>query len=220
MYSPKLITYTIRSGGVDIVIALHKNRNCGKCITILSIISLITAFHILIALSVLCMPAIGMTANDWIEKGNAFYYQSRYNGAIMAYDKAIGINPRLAEAWNNKGLALEDMGKYDEAVKALDKAIEINPRLQEAWYNKGKALKGMGKNVEAVKAYDKAIEINPQNADAWHNKGNALLSLGKYYEAIKAFDKAIEIDPQDAKAWYNKRMINTMRLLNTLIDRQ
>ena len=135
-------------------------------------------------LAVLCMPAIGMTANDWVEKGNAFFYQSKYNGAIKTYDKAIEIDPRLEVAWNNKGQALRAIGKYDEAIKA----------------------------------FDKAIEINPQDADAWHNKGNALLSLRKYEEAIKAFDKAIEINPQDAKAWYNRRMLNTMRLLNALID--
>ena len=88
---------------------------------------------ILIVFAVLCIPAFGMTANDWVENGNAFFYQSRYDGAIKAYDKAIEENPQLVEAWNNKGLALEDMGKYDEAIKTLDKAIEINPRLAEAW---------------------------------------------------------------------------------------
>jgi len=76
----------------------------------------------------------------------------------------------------------------------------------------------MGNYDEAIKTLDKAIEINPRLAEAWYNKGNALLSLGKYEEAIKAFDKAIEINPQYAKAWNNRRMINTMRLLNALID--
>jgi tetratricopeptide (TPR) repeat protein len=166
------------------MIASHKTRNRSRCITILSISSLIITFHILIVFAVLCMPAIGMTANDWIEKGNAFFYQNKYNGAIKAYDKAIEINPRLAGAWNNKGLALEDIGKYDEAIKTLDKAIEINP----------------------------------QDADAWSNKGHALLILGKYAEAIKAFDKAIEINPQDTRARNDKSTINTIMLLNALIE--
>jgi tetratricopeptide (TPR) repeat protein len=196
----------------------HRMIDCSKNIKILPIISSITTFHILIVLAVLCMPAFGMTANDWVEKGNVFFYQSKYNGAIKAYDKAIEINPRLAGAWNNKGLTLEDIGKYDEAIKILDKAIEINPRLPEAWYNKGKALKGMGRYEEAIKAFDKAIEINPQDADSWSNKGHALFRLGKYGEAIKASDKAIEINPQDRNAENNKGTIDTMMLLNALIE--
>jgi tetratricopeptide (TPR) repeat protein len=81
---------------------------------------------ILIVFAVLCMPAFGMTANDWVEKGNAFFYQSRYDGAIQAYDKAIEETPQLVEAWNNKGLALEDMGKYDEAIKTDRKSTRLN----------------------------------------------------------------------------------------------
>jgi len=42
----------------------------------------------------------------------------RYNESIEALDRAISINPQLAEARFNKGMALYYQGKYEEAVSA------------------------------------------------------------------------------------------------------
>ncbi len=72
-------------------------------------------------LGVLCAPAFGQTtAIDWNDKGNVLVDQGKYDEAIKAYDRAIEINPQLAEVWNNKGLALYHQGKYSEAIQAYD----------------------------------------------------------------------------------------------------
>jgi Flp pilus assembly protein TadD len=41
----------------------------------------------------------------------ALFMQSKNGEAIQAFDKAIEINPQLAEAWNDKGMALMNLGK-------------------------------------------------------------------------------------------------------------
>jgi tetratricopeptide (TPR) repeat protein len=63
-----------------------------------------------------------MTAEDWWDKGNAFYDQSRY-------DEAIRLDPKDGEAWSNKGNFLISQGKYSEAVKACDEAIRLDSNL-------------------------------------------------------------------------------------------
>ena len=145
-----------------------------------------------------------VTAKVWYDKGYTLYNMGKYEEAIQAYDKAIEIDPRYADAWNNKGAVLENMGKYDEAIQACDKAIEINPQFADAWNNKGFALENMGRYDEAMQAYDKVIEIDPQFAYAWNNKGTVFYNFGKYDEAVQAYNKAIEINPLSADAWNGK----------------
>ena len=61
----------------------------------------------LMTLAVLCAPTFGQTtANDWINKGSALIQLGKYDEAVLAYDRAIEIDPQYAEAWNNKGDAL------------------------------------------------------------------------------------------------------------------
>ena len=66
--------------------------------------------------------------------------QSKYDEAILTYDKAIELDQSYVEAWNNKGFVLYNQGKYDEAVQAYDKAIQLDPKDAEPRYNKGVAL--------------------------------------------------------------------------------
>lgn len=171
------------------------------------------------------------TTKECLGYGLALYNKGKYDDAIKAFDKAIELNPQLADAWNNKGVSLKAQNKYDEAIVASDKAIELNPRLAKAWFNKGLALGYQGKYDEAIQAYNRSIEIDPEDADVCYNKGMALRLLGrntkadatlahakkklnskgndlfdleKYSEAIKAYDIALAADPKYMNAWINK----------------
>ena len=99
------------------------------------------------------------TAEDWFNEGLALHDQGNLDDAIAAYDKAINIDPNLAQAWSNKGATLHLQGKYDEAIQALDKAIQIDPQVAQAWYNKGIALEALGKTSESEATFAKAKEL-------------------------------------------------------------
>jgi tetratricopeptide (TPR) repeat protein len=126
------------------------------------------------------------------------------NYALVAFDKAIKIEPKYAVPWSGKGLALLELRKTKEAIKAFDKAIKLNPKDAYPWKGKGLALFELRKTKEAIKAFDKAIKLNPKDAYPWSGKGFALLKLRKTKEAIKAFDKAIKLNPKDAYPWSGK----------------
>ena len=70
----------------------------------------------------------------------------KYEEALKSYDKAIGLNPKDAEAWLNKGVTLSAMGMYKEALESYDKAIELGGKYGEmARHNKSVTLSRMGK---------------------------------------------------------------------------
>jgi len=118
--------------------------------------------------------------------------------ALVAFDKAIKINPKNAYPWSGKGIALLELNKAKEALKAFDKAIKLNPKDIMSCKGKGDALLKLNKTKEAFKAFDEAIKINPKNAYPWSGKGDALLELNRTKEAIKVFDEAIKINPKNA----------------------
>ena len=140
----------------------------------------------------------------WVNKGNAFYNQEKFEEAIEAYDEAIRLDPNNEYAWHSKGLALGELDRYNEAIEAYDETIRIDPENAPAWHNKGVALTDKKMYDKALQAYEKAIKLDPSNALTWNNKGVILNIKGNYNKAIEAFNKAIRLDPNDARPWSGK----------------
>ncbi len=140
---------------------------------------------------------------EWSNKGMSLVRLNRFEEALRSLEKAIEIDPLVANIWNNKGICLGNMSHLDEALKCLDMAIEIDPLSAYAWNNKGFWLGNMGRFDEALKCLDKAIQINPLYADAWNTRGTTLFNMGHIDEALISHKKAVEIDSRHGYAWNN-----------------
>jgi tetratricopeptide (TPR) repeat protein len=97
-------------------------------------------------------------------KGLALYYLGNYTGAIVYFDKALGIDPKLIAALGNTGLALDALGNYTGAILYYDKVLAIDPTDVHALTDKGAALRDLGNYTDAIKYYDKALSIDPKHA--------------------------------------------------------
>ncbi|MEW6620186.1 MAG: tetratricopeptide repeat protein, partial [bacterium] len=51
-------------------------------------------------------PSTVLTALDYLLRGNSWYDKNLYNQAISDYNRALEINPRLAEAYCGRGLPM------------------------------------------------------------------------------------------------------------------
>lgn len=118
--------------------------------------------------------------------GMCYENLGRHIEAIIAFDKALEINPKFTETWHGKGAALYKLGRFDSAIECFDKALEINPNFIEAWNNKGTALYNLGKRDSAIECFDKALKLNPEFTEARHNKRIALGSIGRHQGAIES----------------------------------
>ena len=87
---------------------------------------------------------------------------NRYEQAVAAYDRAIGIDPQSALAWCNRCNALINLTEYELALAASEKAINIDPQMREAWACKGSALRQLGRGVEADTALARAEVLGHQ----------------------------------------------------------
>jgi len=150
-------------------------------------------------------------AIDWNNKAGSLFKQGRVDEAIIAYDRAISLDPTHPIFWKNKAKALKAIGKDEESESAHELFESINaqkslkpPEDAISWNNKGYSLAEQGNHIEAVDAYNLAIKAHPNFADAWNNLGYSLAELGRIDEAITACFRAVEFKPEFAYSWIEK----------------
>ncbi len=94
---------------------------------------------------------------DWLRQGEALANQGRYAEALQHFDRAIALNPEVAEAWVFRGVMLLHLGEYHLALASCDRAIQLVPDNQEAWIFRGVALHRLGSYQSAYASYQRAI---------------------------------------------------------------
>ena len=136
--------------------------------------------------------------------GTAYWYQRRFNDAILSYRRALGLNPDYVDAYNNLGNVYKDLGNLDEAMTCYRRALELKPDYADARTNLGSiySLKP-GFLDEAVACYREALKYQPDNSAAYNNLGNALSNQGKIDEALECYRAAYAKDPENAVALSN-----------------
>ena len=126
-----------------------------------------------------------MTSNDhnsWYSIGNSSAKDGNHEDALIAYEKALEIDPKHVSAWNNKGIVLSRLKQFEEAISCYDKAIELSPEYANAWYNKANALRHFAQSLvdkanddrtNAPKIVNKSISLFDA-ADKCYDIGNTL----------------------------------------------
>jgi tetratricopeptide (TPR) repeat protein len=157
-------------------------------------------------------PRVTENALDHLNRGKDLFAESKFDGAIAEFDKALAINKDLAEAYYFRGYAYDNKGDYDRAIADYTEAIRIDPNYYNAYNNRGTAYNRKGDYDRAIADLTSAIRIDPNGAAAYFNRGDAYYNKGDYDRAIADYTSAIRIDPNFADtynnrgaAYYNKR---------------
>ena len=91
--------------------------------------------------------------------GNDYVDQGDYDKAISEYNKAIEINPKLAELYYNRGNAYYQQGNLDQAISDFTKAIELNPAFGMAYYYRSAAYAKEGNYDKSTEDIDRTKEL-------------------------------------------------------------
>jgi tetratricopeptide (TPR) repeat protein len=137
-------------------------------------------------------------------RGKAYQAQEKYDQALLDYNKAIEIDPKIVDTYNNRGNIYQGMGNFDQAISDYGRALEIEPLNGEAYYGRANAWLRKGDFAQAIADFNKAIEIRPDNLKAYNDRGNAYFTQRQYDQAISDYTKAIHIDPRDASLYLNR----------------
>ena len=79
--------------------------------------------------------------------------------ALADYDRAIELDPDLAQAYYNRGNTYAELQEHAAALADYDRATELDPDLAQAYYSKACAF---------------ALQVNTQAASEWLKQSRAL----------------------------------------------
>ena len=99
---------------------------------------------------------------------------ARHDKALADFQKALDLDPFLADAYINRGKVFLATGNPDAAIPELSRAISLRPDSFIAFGNRGNAWFAKGDRKRAIEDYDRALAIHPQYLTARENREKVL----------------------------------------------
>src|SRR5438552_2699666 len=104
--------------------------------------------------------------------------RGEFAAARDSFDRAIALDPDVAEFHLHRGRTLFHLGDCVAAAEACARAIALRPDASEAHYHLGQARHEMRQWDAAAASYRQALTLNPRHARAQHQLGLVLKHLG------------------------------------------
>jgi adenylate cyclase len=104
---------------------------------------------------------------------------------LASADKALSLDPRLAEAQAARAEALRVANRLEDATAAFEQALALDPNSFEANLAFARHLRGTGQLEESAEHFIRALEIQPDDFQSPILLESILLSLGRKDEADK-----------------------------------
>jgi adenylate cyclase len=136
-------------------------------------------------------------ANFFLKLGAACFFTGRTDEAIEAANKAVNLDPGVAEYHFFLGITLIAAGKSGEALTELDKAVSLSQNPSRYIGNRAIALVNTGKIEEAVASVKDLVSSRPDDADGYECLIIVLCLLGRHEEALEVAQKTatLQIGP-------------------------
>lgn len=140
-----------------------------------------------------CVLADSMT---WTAIRGAAEPAATMKQAIEVVNKALELDPNLADAYASKGLILMHSGEIREGLRCLQRAVELNPGYSHAYNLLGRALYSFGRIPEALAAIDKSVDLDPVSMIAYTGSGDAYYFARQYEKSVMHYRMSLELDPR------------------------
>jgi tetratricopeptide (TPR) repeat protein len=112
--------------------------------------------------------------------------------AIVAYRRALFVNPTAYWSIVNLGKALMQLSSWQDAVEQFYRAIEIDPHKIDTYYYLGETLSAQELWTEAIGIYRHARQID----------SDSTFVFGKLQDIATLLEKQIELNPDSDRAYY------------------
>jgi superkiller protein 3 len=129
----------------------------------------------------------------------AYTALKRSDEARAEYERAVALDPKMAEAFLNLGILLLQTDPAS-AVKPLQKAVDLLPSQSRPRLLLAMAQERSGDLAGAATSFEGAARLDAQDTEALLHLGNLYLKLNRPAEAEAKFRSALEAQPKSAAA--------------------
>lgn len=143
--------------------------------------------------------------------GTALLSDGQVDSAMMEFDKALELDPKMSAVHMKKGLVDLGRGNLAEGETAMIEAVSAKPEaignrmiLSGYYYRQGQPEK-------ALQILDNGLRGSPQDALLFNHKAGIYLSLNKVENSINALKNAQDADPSAPVPYQNLASIYMQR---------
>lgn len=128
--------------------------------------------------------------------GDSLSKKRDYNGAIVAFNKALEIDPENVTVLNSRGIAYGNKGDDERALADYDSCLKLRPNFASAHNNRGIIFMRKGDFEQAYNEFSDAVRLNvPQNRFInLYNRGRVQTLRKQYDSALADFAQARQIN--------------------------
>jgi TolB-like protein len=123
------------------------------------------------------------------------YYDWDLDAARQSFERALELNPNLAQTRGHYAWYLTLVGSWDDALAEMRRAKDLDPLapIYSGWL--GWMYYWAGRYEEALAEARSSLDLNPEFPLGHHVMGLAYAEQGKFEEAIAAHERAEAISP-------------------------
>ncbi len=125
---------------------------------------------------------------------------------LAAANRAIALDPDLAEAHVARGVALGNRGEVAEATASFERALAADPNNFDAHLAFARFTVVQGKLEQAVPLFERAVELNPDDWQSPMLVDSVLMALDRPADAeryarigIKRAEEALRLHPENSR---------------------
>ncbi len=143
----------------------------------------------------------------WLGQSNygaGLDWNEAFAHAEPLFDKALRLDPDLAEAITAQGVLKTQSTQYDEARVLFARAAKLNPGYAQVHHSHGVAEYDDGWPQRAVPHFQRAAELNPLSLAPHERLGLAYVTSGRNPESELAYQRAITLEPTHPNGYWGQ----------------
>ena len=139
------------------------------------------------------------STDGWMARAymSAYQHPTTFAGALPAFDRAVALDPKNAEAHHQYGGILMTMGRDSQAVGEFRRALALDPGRGITLDNLAQLRYFERRPVEALRFADSGLAVDPQAYYLYVDRANIRLTAGDVAGARADAEAAARTHPPD-----------------------
>ncbi len=169
----------------------------------------VLAVSLMLIVSWGCRRDVSARRQQYVESGNRYYEQGKYDEAAIQFLNAIKLDPKFAEGHFRLAEAYIRLEAWPEAYRELQRTVTLDPDHLRAQLELGNLLLAARSLEEAQGVADKLLKQYPTNADAHILHANLEIARDDREAAIGEIQNAIGLDSNRPEFYVQLAMLQS-----------
>jgi adenylate cyclase len=114
------------------------------------------------------------------------------DNGLEAAERALELNPDLADAIAAKARVLAGLGRFEEALPLHERSLELDPDSYDVLFLYGRTCFQLGRHAEAIVHWERAAELYPDAIPVLTSIEMCYAATGQTDKSMEAISRAIE----------------------------